>query len=62
MYCGVNVFVFGFGDMFIFLVFFLLEFGLFIFYYFVIDWDEINYDRIYELIECVYEVDNSVFF
>ena len=38
----------------------LLESGLPTFHYLVTDRDETNYDRIHELIERAYEVDNSV--
>ncbi|PGK11337.1 putative thiazole-containing bacteriocin maturation protein [Bacillus cereus] len=59
-YRGANVLVLGSGDMLTSLVSSLLESGLPTFHYLVTDRDETNYDRIHELIECAYEVDNSV--
>ncbi|MGG8363476.1 MULTISPECIES: putative thiazole-containing bacteriocin maturation protein [Bacillus cereus group] len=59
-YRGANVLVLGSGDMLTSLVSSLLESGLPTFHYLVTDRDETNYDRIHELIERAYEVDNSV--
>ncbi|EEK63181.1 hypothetical protein bcere0005_11340 [Bacillus cereus 172560W] len=59
-YRGTNVLVLGSGDMLTSLVSSLLESGLPTFHYLVTDRDETNYDRIHELIERAYEVDNSV--
>ena len=43
-----------------FLSFFFIRIGLPTFHYLVTDRDKTNYDRIHELIERAYEVDNSV--
>ena len=59
-YRGANVLVLGSGDMLTSLVSSLLESGLPTFHYLVTDRNETNYDRIHELIERAYEVDNSV--
>ncbi|MDA2243492.1 putative thiazole-containing bacteriocin maturation protein [Bacillus cereus] len=59
-YRGANVLVLGSGDMLTSLVSSLLESGLPTFHYLVTDRDKTNYDRIHELIERAYEVDNSV--
>ena len=59
-YRAANVLIIGSGNMLTSLVSSLLESGLPTFHYLVTDRDETNYDRIHELIERAYEVDNSV--
>lgn len=61
-YRAANVLIIGSGNMLTSLVSSLLESGLPTFHYLVTDRDETNYDRIHELIERAYEVDNSVLF